>query len=1090
MKKNIDKPDVSVALSRLKDFQRRTVDYVFKRLYEDNAKRFLIADEVGLGKTLVARGVVARAIDHLWPDLDRLRRIDIVYICSNGDIVRQNVNRLNVFDQRNEVENNRNQKFASRLTLLPIFLKDLDKRSLNFIALTPGTSFNKRSSGGIAEERELIYHMLRDAWGFGNEIAPMNIFQYGVQNWKEWRKRLKKFDTSQINPGIEKDFEKSLKKYRNLRPRFNELKKRFRIIRKLNTYYPWEDRELQRNFIGDIRRILAKTCIEKLEPDIIILDEFQRFRYLLEGDSEASELAQALFEYPDAKIILLSATPFKPYTCYHEGEEENHYKDFLETLDFLFDSDEETELCKQDLVRLGEALHRIGREESDGFLDLKNSLEGRLRKIMVRTERLSIEADRNGMLEDIHGVDEEIAPGDLLKFSVLDSVAQTLQVGDPLEYWKSAPYILNTMDHSGYVIKKQFLKAIKEERMHDRRLVDALGFGRDTLLSWKKIEAYQKVDPGNARMRTLMTETVDRGTWQLLWIPPSLPYYRVSTGPYAKPEIQHFSKTLVFSSWKIVPKVISMLTSYEAERNMIARAMDTSDSATQNYSKEFSKKPRLLALALKEGRPERMNNLLLFYPCLTLATQIDPLQISLELMEGEVVPSFDQVFKRAKNQVENLVRPLVQSYATSSGKDRSWYWTALALLDRNNNYRHVSNWIKSGDEKLAWGQMINPDYAERFFDMIESPTVLGDPPDDLFDVLTSVALAAPAVSTLRSFMRVVSRESDADFWVSILGSAARVAHGFQTLFNLPGVTAMVRSLHRLEESRYWQTVLNYCAYGNLQSVVDEYTHILVEALGLMDKPASFAVKSLSGEMNDAVAIQTVNLELDEINANRQTCRISQADHSMRCRFALRFGDGRGDASAGGEKAETRREQVRQAFNSPFWPFVLASTSIGQEGLDFHQYCLNVFHWNLPGNPVDLEQREGRVHRYKGHAIRFNIAQKYPLHTLVGKLKDSGDPWSILFEMAQNDAKEAGYTDGLVPFWVFPEGRHKIRRHTAVYPFSKDAERIDILKNGLVTYRMVLGQPRQEDLVNFLQQRINDGFDINDLLKYRIDLSPH
>ena len=1090
MKTNTNKPDVSLALSRLKDFQRRTVDYVFKRLYEEGAKRFLIADEVGLGKTLVARGVVARAIDHLWPDLDRLRRIDVVYICSNGDIVRQNVNRLNVFVPGDEDKKDKNQGFASRLTLLPLYLKDLDNHPLNFIALTPGTSFNKRSSGGIAEERELIYHMLRDAWGFGNEIAPMNILQYGVQNWKAWRERLRKFDTSQINPGIQKDFQNSLKKHRDLLPRFNELKKRFHIIRKTNSYYPEEDRELQRNFIGDIRRILAKACVEKLEPDIIILDEFQRFRYLLEGDSEASELAQALFEYPDAKIILLSATPFKPYTCYHEGEVESHYEDFLKTLGSLFDSDEETELCKQDLARLGEALHRIGREENDRFLDLKNSLESRLRKVMVRTERLSIEADRNGMLEDTHRVDEKIAPGDLLKFSVLDSVAQILQVGDPLEYWKSAPYILNTMDRGGYVIKKQFLNAVSEEKVHDRQLVDALGFGRDTLLSWKKIEAYQKVDPGNARMRTLMSETVDKGTWQLLWIPPSLPYYRVTAGPYAQPDVQNFSKTLVFSSWKIVPKVIAMLTSYEAERQMAGRSMDTSDPYAKSYSKEYSKKGSLLTFPLTEGQPERMNNMALFYPCLTLATRIDPLQTAIELIADENTPYFKQAERVIKLQLKDLIEPIIQKYKKRSEKDRSWYWAALALLDREYNHRPVQTWLEYNDDGLSWRKMINPAYVERFNSMFENPPELGAPPDDLYDVLTAIALASPAVATLRSFLRVVDQKSDSDFWVSILGSAAWAAFGFQTLFNLPGATAMLRSLHSLEGSRYWQTVLNYCAHGNLQSVLDEYTHILVEALGLMDKPANFVVEALSDEINDAVAIQTVNLELDEIKANRRTRRISLTDHSMRCRFALRFGDGRGEASSGDQKAEPRREQVRQAFNSPFWPFVLASTSIGQEGLDFHQYCLNVFHWNLPGNPVDLEQREGRVHRYKGHAIRFNIAQRYPLHTLVGKLNGSGDPWATLFEMAQNDAKEAGYPDELVPFWVFPEGQHKIRRHTPVYPFSKDAERIDILKNGLVTYRMVLGQPRQEDFVNFLQQRFDEGLDINELLKYRIDLAPN
>src|SRR5690606_39964746 len=83
------------------------------------------------------------------------------------------------------------------------------------------------------------------------------------------------------------------------------------------------------------------------------------------------------------------------------------------------------------------------------------------------------------------------------------------------------------------------------------------------------------------------------------------------------------------------------------------------------------------------------------------------------------------------------------------------------------------------------------------------------------------------------------------------------------------------------------------------------------------------------------------------------------DRRVRTHFAARFGRGTTD-----EGAEIREEHVRTAFNSPFWPFVLASTSVGQEGLDFHTYSHAVVHWNLPGNPVDLEQREGRVHRYK------------------------------------------------------------------------------------------------------------------------------
>jgi hypothetical protein len=84
------------------------------------------------------------------------------------------------------------------------------------------------------------------------------------------------------------------------------------------------------------------------------------------------------------------------------------------------------------------------------------------------------------------------------------------------------------------------------------------------------------------------------------------------------------------------------------------------------------------------------------------------------------------------------------------------------------------------------------------------------------------------------------------------------------------------------------------------------------------------------------------------------------------------------------------------FNSRFRPFILASTSIGQEGLDFHTWCHAVVHLNLPTNSVDLEQQEGRVRRYKGHAIRKNIAMPFGLAEL-SKWKGVGDPWAFLWK---------------------------------------------------------------------------------------------
>ncbi|SPD74790.1 conserved hypothetical protein [uncultured Desulfobacterium sp.] len=1087
MTNSAKKTDTTQALSRLKVFQKKTVDHVFRRLYEGDAKRFLIADEVGLGKTLVARGVVARAIDHLWKDLDELRRIDIVYICSNGDIARQNINRLNVFDSDDGTEERHDREFATRLTLLPLYLKDLDRRQLNFISLTPGTSFNKRSNGGIAKERELIYHMLREEWGFGYEKAPMNILQYGVQNSEAWRANLKKFETHKIDKGLQKAFLKDLKKHKSLYHQFIDLKQRFYRVRK---YIPQKDRELQREFIGEIRRILANACIKKLEPDIVILDEFQRFRHLMENDDEAAKLAKALFNYKDARILLLSATPFKPYTRYQEIEGENHYEDFLKTLQFLFDSDEETAACKEDLLRLGEALYRVGKGDGDDFLTAKAAVENRLQRVMVRTERLSIDADRNGMLEDVLEKDENLERGDLISFSTLDSIAQTLKAGDTVEYWKSAPYILNTMGHSGYVIKKRFLNSVKEDEENNSQIVDAINGNSNGLLSWQAIESYQKVDPGNARMRTLFSNTVEKGAWQLLWIPPSLPYYSVPSGPYAKSELKDFSKILVFSSWKIVPKVISMLASYEAERQMFDGSMNTADPATKNYSGEYSNKSRLLALQSVDGRPERMNNMVLFYPCLTLATQIDPLALSLDMIDNGQLPSMQRITDAIKERLRTVLAPIIQRHAHAGRKDQRWYWAAPALIDRYYKAKPMRAWLETEDEDLSWYSIIAPEYVNEFRRIFDSSTELGEPPDDLYELLTKIALSSPATATLRSILRVVRKDELAEIWPAILGNAAMVANGFQTLFNLPNVIAMLRGMHSLEESRYWETVLDYCTLGNLQSVLDEYCHILIESLGLMDKSAVTAVEDMAEEMYNAISIQTVNLDLDEITADPQLNRITLTEHSMRCRFALRFGDGKGDGSVGDEKAETRKEQVRQAFNSPFWPFVIASTSIGQEGLDFHQYCLNVFHWNLPGNPVDLEQREGRVHRFKGHAIRKNISYNYPLSNLVEEELFLKDPWALLFDLAKKDALKKGFNDELVPFWIYPNGQYKIRRYAPVFPFSKETDRMQALRKSLVTYRMVLGQSRQEDLVNYLNQKFEkESLDQNDFLKYRIDLSP-
>ncbi|MGG8999056.1 hypothetical protein ACQ9AQ_28445, partial [Escherichia coli] len=74
-------------------FQQRTAAYVVKRFWEDAlpARRFLVADEVGLGKTVVAREVIAEALGRREG-----KAIDIVYLCSSQPVASQNLKRLKV----------------------------------------------------------------------------------------------------------------------------------------------------------------------------------------------------------------------------------------------------------------------------------------------------------------------------------------------------------------------------------------------------------------------------------------------------------------------------------------------------------------------------------------------------------------------------------------------------------------------------------------------------------------------------------------------------------------------------------------------------------------------------------------------------------------------------------------------------------------------------------------------------------------------------------------------------------------------------------------------------------------------------------
>jgi len=1088
MKDENQRPNLERILCGLKDFQRTSVEYVFQRLYKDTepANRFLIADEVGLGKTLVAKGLIAKTVDYLWEKEDH--RIDIIYICSNSGIARQNINRLNITADKN-------MAMTSRITLLPLQRSTLDKR-LNFISFTPGTSFDLGQQNGLKQERAMLYHILKKAWGFGERKGPIKFFQGSVGgSWEDYLRNFLKSENHQIDPELEQSFLKRLKdqtaasaeQYPNLKNRFEEVAEVYGRARKA---VAGEGREKRNKIIGELRSVLAASCIYALQPDLIILDEFQRFAHLLDGKDEVSELAHQLFDYPQAKVILLSATPYKMYTLQNECEDDDHYRDFMRTIGFLFGCNVKTEDFKEILKAYRRALYQVGNGGLENLKQLKQKIEAYLRAVMIRTERLPQTKKNDGMVAEFKdNLSLEVA--DIQEFVFYDQLTKELGVNDPLEFWKSAPFLLNFMDDH-YAFKTKFKSKALTQKGY-KILAPILDEAADKLFDPQTIWNYNSVNITNAKLRALL-ETMNSGSWKLLWLPPTLPYYE-GQGVFEDPDLKSFTKGLVFSSWQVVPKVISMLVSYEAERRAV-KAFDP----RANYLDERQRRSQLLRFSKQQGRFTGMPVLTLLYPCLTLAQALDPLAISQQLAKKESPAGYEQFYSIARERVENLIKKFPVTGKSDRPVDERWYWAILAMMDKIFHPEVWKRWAEVKDEGLLWRLMIkgknNEDEDASFAEHVDyfysfDPEDLGQQPGDLGEVITKIALGSPAISALRSFGRVWSQAEITDT-LEILSASALIATGFRTLYNLPESSSLIRSLHRRDRREvYWKAVLDYGIDGNLQALMDEYFHILYESLGLNGKGPSGAAMEMGEEVYAAVALRTTALNFEEIEVNNEEKRIDLKEHRMRCRYALRLSEGK--AEEGNEV--TREDQVRIAFNSPFRPFILATTSIGQEGLDFHQYCHAIYHWNLPSNPVDLEQREGRIHRYKGHVIRKNLAKKYGLPELKSNENDTyTDPWSAIF--AQAKADRSPDANDLVPYWIYEDNDeheenegYKIERHVLFLPLSREASYINDLKRTLVAYRMVFGQPRQEDLLRFLTTHFKDDEELKEFLNYRIDLRP-
>jgi len=1034
------RPDRAAAVGTLRRFQRDTVSHVVEQLLDETgSKRFLVADEVGLGKTLVARGVVAEFVDRHW---ESVGRIDILYVCSNAALARENLGKLRIGGEKVGVIE------ATRFTLMPAAEERL-RHKLNFISLTPTTAL-RTSGGGIKEERVVLHQLLRQRCRAGRWLD--NFLQGGVRNADRWRARVRAGE--RLSPEMVRRFHEALDGRPDLQQRLEAMAMAFARI---DGSAAQEAAKEANQLTADLRNLLARVCIHSVQPDLIILDEFQRFKELLvTGDAELTpevELAQQLFSYrtPEDRrvaMLLLSATPYRMFTTRNESggsgfDADDHYTDFLQTLEFLVDDATRFSALKAALHQYRHELVRAASGAPHDMASARTQLRSLLLRVMCRRERVGSTEERDGMVRETRQP-AQLRSADVKGYLAMETLREHLDGSDLIELWKSAPYLLN-------FCKRYEFKASFDARADRAALTAAFASQAGLHLDPAAIAEFSQLDPGNGRLRLLTEHTLDNDRWRMLWLPPSLAYWPLG-GAWAKnPDV---TKKLLFSSWNVVPDAISALLSYELERRSLGADRN---SESPDYHDVHRKRARLLRFAMSDGKAASMMTLALQLPCLPLAS-IHPLGL-----RGDDRASIRALMRAAIEPLLESLKPRVRGNVS----DPSWYWAALLLLDaRDAGLALLGDLAKlrSKEAPSAEGERAEDAehlegfaaHLERARKMLAQDIELGAFPDDLLDVLVDLALGSPAINwarTLSSF-GVEDRER------RLLG--AQLGEAFRTLFNQPLVIAR---LQQEDASRYWQATLHYAIDGNLQAVLDEYAHLLWEPAAWSTTDLSAIAGRVTTDAVKAITTKTSIVRPDYYRGRPERIEPVSDGVALRTHFALRYGTAR----SGDGAHEVREDAVRDAFKSPFYPFVLASTSVGQEGLDFHPWCHSVWHWNLPGNPVDLEQREGRVHRYKGHAVRKNVAERHG-PALRQRWSPGQDPWNVLFDLA-TEARAPGESE-LIPCWLAP-GTHRVERFVPLLPLSREAEQLERLKRNLAIYRVVFGQPRQAELMALI-----DGGDIS------------
>ncbi len=869
----------------LKEYQLKSVDEILERLKSHSV--YAVADEVGLGKTLVVAETIYKsyAIFRSSKKKNKPSDIYIYYVAPSYELIIQNVHAVSKHIKTELLRGNYNDtavlSYASRLTMLLADSeraknrfksknKDIDPQFyIHIVGLTPGTSFDIRGKGRLGERALLASAFALDCNWDNQKI---------IRRW--WYALIK--DPPKTDEEILNIFERYTRDIPASTIR-NDLKNVFmsdweiREARELifsKSKYKWEQDVREHNLmIGKIRkRIIEKLIYEsKFKASFLVLDEWHKYADMaLNPKKGMNEFIQNARKNDDTKTLLVSATPFKvdfPENADEDGnilnkklKEKNHFEHLFE----LIYGDEAQRRYKEftrKRTQYTDLMADFIKDYRNKDLKLtvaqaKDDYINALREVVIRNERPKQDPTNINSKEIncLGGFDPSWGKNKKQLKEFLDLLPE---LKDKTKEKPTRSPVLS-MFNDGSTFPTFYNNSIYGSKV--RNLANE---------SWK-IKAFK------SELKKMLKFDLFSPELPPLWLPQG----------------EELDKALLFTRYRFTP-------------NEIAETINNDLKATRYNKKPSGTIFKNFPVSDKRFRSQKRSfdyHWIYFYPPLYLEYYPDK-----RLTQSEL----DEIFN-----------------STDSLKDVVFKIEGKLLGDKGHE-RLKLRFQSIDDHKSSKGSSELKTILKKVFVDKKSEETLGMKLSEVFrKVFNGQIFPGHVVEKNILF----------------------IAYWFHRLFVSLNAVLIFKEV---KKSKIYPKKYSKKGDVNLDFVTwycNRYKFIetFVEYLELLNMSYSDPEDTLS-EFYHSMALKPSNVY---------------------GRFYRPFLDSKDGDSGEDDTGESYSQQtIRNAFNSPFPPYVLASTSIGQEGLDFHRYCSTIIHWSPPHSPAAMQQREGRVDRYMSLQVR-------------------------------------------------------------------------------------------------------------------------